>query len=190
MKLQTKKGTELPLLNLKGKQYLMVAYRIQWMNEDIPQFDISTEFLLINDEQTVVKATVALMDDTGKVVKKAQATKRETKKDFPDHTEKAETAAIGRALSLLGFGTQFALSDLDEGQRLADSPVVKVEKVVKDETKELKKVLDTSEEELKPGPLKDGLPKKPAFKPKKMEAPKAPEVKKEVAASEEDEWRS
>ena len=30
---QTPKGTVLPLTNLKGKDYLMVAYRIQWFNE-------------------------------------------------------------------------------------------------------------------------------------------------------------
>jgi hypothetical protein len=122
---KTEKGTELPLLNLKGKDYLQVAHRIQWMNEVVKNFDIKTEFLLLEDEQTVAKATVTIFDDSTKtVLKVASATKRETKKDFPDHTEKAETAAIGRALALLGFGTQFAISDLDEGERLADSPVV------------------------------------------------------------------
>jgi hypothetical protein len=63
------------------------------------------------------------MDKDGKVKKSATATKRETKKDFSDHTEKAETSAVGRALAMLGYGTQFALSDLDEGNRLADSPL-------------------------------------------------------------------
>lgn len=119
----TKKGTALPLLNLKGKKYLMVAYRIQWMNEEVENFTISTEFLLVTDEQAIAKATVVITNKDGTVIKSAMATKRETKKDFPDFTEKAETAAIGRAISLLGFGTQFALSDLDEGDRLADSPV-------------------------------------------------------------------
>lgn len=119
----TPKGVVLPLTNLKGKSYLMVAYRLVWMNEACPKFDIKTDMLLLTEEQTICKATVTLMDEEGKVVKTAQATKRETKKDFPDHTEKAETAAIGRALAMMGFGTQFALSDLDEGQRLADSPL-------------------------------------------------------------------
>lgn len=122
----TPKGTALPLTNLKGKDYLMVAYRIQWMNESVPNFDINTEFLLLTDEQTIARATVTLADENGRIVKKASATKRETKKDFSDHTEKAETSAIGRALALLGFGTQFALADLDEGDRLADSPLAEV----------------------------------------------------------------
>ena len=122
----TPKGTSLPLTNLKGKDYLMVAYRIQWLNEETPNFNIDTEFLLLNDEQTVCKSTVSILDKDGKVVKKASGTKRETKKDFADHTEKAETSSIGRALAALGFGTQFALADLDEGTRIVDSPVVDV----------------------------------------------------------------
>lgn len=120
---KTPKGTELPLINLKGKDYLMVAHRFIWFNEVETNFDINTEFLLLTDEQTVVRATVKVMDREGKVIKSATATKRETKKDFSDHTEKAETSAIGRALAILGYGTQFAVADLDEGDRLADSPL-------------------------------------------------------------------
>lgn len=124
----TEKGTKLPLLNLRGKSYLMVGHRLQWLAEKYDNYVIDTEFLLINDDQTVARATVTILDKDGKVVRKAMATKRETKKDFPDHSEKAETSAIGRALSMLGLGTQHALSDLDEGTRLADSPVENVKR--------------------------------------------------------------
>lgn len=120
---KTPKGTELPLTNLKGKDYLMVAYRIQWMNEVIPQFDISTQILRMEKDESIVKATVTLLNDDGKVARRAEATKREDSKGFADHLEKAETSAIGRALAMLGFGTQFAVADLDEGTRLADSPL-------------------------------------------------------------------
>lgn len=123
---KTPAGTVLPLTNLKGKDYLMVAYRLQWFNETEHSFEIDTNFLLLTDEQTVARANVRVLNKEGKLVKQASATKRETKKDFPDHTEKAETSAVGRALAMLGYGTQFAVSDLDEGTRLADSPVVVV----------------------------------------------------------------
>lgn len=125
---QTKKGTNLPLLNLKGKDYLQVAYRIQWFTEEESRFTVDTDFLVLTDEQTVCKVTVRTFDNDGKLIRQAQATKRETKRDFPDHTEKAETGAMGRALIELGYGTQFALSDLDEGSRLADSPLTSVSK--------------------------------------------------------------
>lgn len=125
---KTSKGTELPLIALKGKDYLMVGHRIQWFNEEVERFNINTEFLLLTDEQTVARATVSIFSKEGVLLKSATATKRETMRDFPDHTEKAETSSIGRAVALLGFGTQFALSDLEEGNRLADSPLQSVTK--------------------------------------------------------------
>jgi uncharacterized protein YbcV (DUF1398 family) len=120
---KTNKGTELPLINLKGKAYMQVAHRLVWLTEEVPSYTTSTEFLLINDDQTIAKVTVSILDKEGKVLKSVTATKRETKKDFPDHTEKAETGALGRALAMLGFGTQFAIADMEENDRLADSPV-------------------------------------------------------------------
>lgn len=128
----TPKGSTVPLTNLKGKDYLMVAYRLIWFTEEVPSFDIHTEFLLLNDDQAVCKATITVADETGKVVRKATATKRETKKDFPDFTEKAETSSIGRALAILGYGTQFALADMDEGARLADTPLAQVTPIAGD----------------------------------------------------------
>jgi hypothetical protein len=184
---QTPAGTILPLVNLKGKQYLMVAYRMQWLNEIYKKFDIKTEYLLLTDDQTICKSTVTLMDDSGVVVKSAQATKRETKKDFPDHTEKAETAAIGRALAMMGFGTQFALSDLDEGQRLADSPLAPAPKA---EAKPAEKSPVVNN----PAPAKTGFTKKTTavVKPtvvtnsKPVEAPK-PAVQQ--LAADADAWQ-
>ncbi len=115
---KTPKGTTLPLLNLKGKDYLQVAYRLVWFREEEPQTGIETIPLKLEDDVAIFQAKIVR---DGRVV--ATATKRETKLDFPDFIEKAETGAIGRALALLGYGTQFTLPDLDEGDRLADSPV-------------------------------------------------------------------
>lgn len=120
---KTSKGTELPLLNLKGKDYLQVAHRIQWFNESESNFEINTSLVSCTEEETVARAEVIVKDTQGNVIKKATATKRENKSHFVDHTEKAETAALGRALAMLGYGTQFAISDLDEGERLADAPL-------------------------------------------------------------------
>lgn len=120
---KTPKGTVLPLVSLKGKDYLMVAHRILWFNEEVETFGVETNFLVLTDEQTVARATVTIFDKDGKMLKRSTATKRETKSDFSDHTEKAETSAIGRAVALLGYGTQFAIADLEEGTRLADSPM-------------------------------------------------------------------
>jgi hypothetical protein len=118
-----KNGTELPLLSLKGKPYLLVGHRLVWLSEQVANYSIESEFPVLTADETVAHVTVTLYDEKGGITRKATATKRETKKDFPDHTEKAETGAMGRALAMLGFGTQFALADLDEGDRLADAPI-------------------------------------------------------------------
>lgn len=123
---RTPKGTELPLISLKGRDYLQVAHRIQWFTEEVARYSIVTDFPVLTDEQTVARATINVFDENGRLTRMATATKRESKAHFPDHTEKAETGAIGRALVELGYGTQFALADLDEGDRLADAPVVAV----------------------------------------------------------------
>ncbi len=127
---KTKKGTTLPLMNLKGKPYMMVAHRIVWFNEDTEggSFSIETENLVLTEDRSVIKATVRVFDKDGKLVKQGVGTKSESKKDFGDFIEKAETGAIGRAITMLGYGTAYALADLDEGARIIDSPVVNVRK--------------------------------------------------------------
>jgi hypothetical protein len=114
---KTPKGTELPIRDMKGKDYLDVAWRVLWMREEHPDWGIETEFLQLANDVAIAKATVR--DGTGKIL--AQGTKSETPGGFSDFIEKSETGAIGRALALCGYGTQFT-QDLDEGERIVDSP--------------------------------------------------------------------
>lgn len=118
MIVKTNKGTELPILDLKGKNYLEVKWRIVWFREEKPEWSIETEFPALTNDSAVAKATIK--DEKGRII--ATGHKREDKSHFPDFSEKAESGAIGRALALIGYGTQFA-SELEEGDRLADSPV-------------------------------------------------------------------
>lgn len=129
---RTKKGTELPLLNLRGKDYLQVAHRLVWFREEHPDWSIETEIVENKPEATLSKATIK--DEKGRIL--ATAHKFEDKKGFADHREKSETGAIGRALALLGYGTQFCADELDEGERLADAPVGKAKKKATKKTQE------------------------------------------------------
>lgn len=115
---KTPKGTTLPLLSLKGKDYLQVAHRIQWFREEKPSWTISTHLVQLTDKQCVCKASIK--DESGRLI--AVAHKLETIQGFQDFIEKSETGAIGRALALCGYGTQFT-TELEEGARLADAPL-------------------------------------------------------------------
>jgi hypothetical protein len=122
---KTQAGSELPLLNLRGKDYLEVKYRLVWFREEHPDWTIQTEFVSITDHSALAKATI--LDGQSRVVSTSH--KFENDKGFPDFLEKAETGAIGRALALVGYGTQFCADELDEGDRIVDSPASAVPRV-------------------------------------------------------------
>jgi len=118
MSFKTPKGTVLPILNLKGKDYLQVAHRLVWFREEKPAWRIHTEFVELNNDLSIAKASI--LDDQGNLI--ATAHKREDKAHFADHMEKAEAGAIGRALAYCGYGTQFCADEIDEGERIVDAP--------------------------------------------------------------------
>lgn len=122
----TKKGTTLPLMNLKGKEYLLAAHRIQWFREENPDGILRTTLIDQGgegkDRYYVIKAEVVINTDKGQQLI-ATAHKRESVADFPDALEKCETSALARALALSGYGVQFTGDELEEGQRLADAPL-------------------------------------------------------------------
>jgi hypothetical protein len=116
---KTKKGTEIPLLNLKGNDYLQVPWRVFWMREEHPDWRIRT-LIDVDPDRNGCIATADIINENGETI--ATAHKYEDRKGFADFIEKSETGAIGRALALCGYGTQFA-PDLLEDDRLADSPL-------------------------------------------------------------------
>ena len=103
--------------NIQGKDYLEVKWRIVWFREDHPKGGIITELLGDN----LIKATVIDGDKNVLATGHGSPKMQGVSKGRP--IEGAETAAIGRALSNAGYGTQF--TDEDEGEHLADAPVEK-----------------------------------------------------------------
>lgn len=103
------------VINLRGREYLPVAPRIVAFREACPGWSIMTEPLDIG-QSLYCKAII--IDDGGRVI----ATAHKVVTSFAGGAfEKAETGAIGRALSLCGYGTLDA-QDMDEGDDIADSP--------------------------------------------------------------------
>lgn len=110
------------MMQLKGKDYLQVAWRLVWFRDEEsghPEYGLETELLEHGEDWAVFRARIT--DATGRVISTGHGS--ESRKDFGDYLEKAETKAVGRALAMLGYGTQFAADELDEGERIVDSPV-------------------------------------------------------------------
>ncbi|HZK66411.1 MAG TPA: hypothetical protein VFD42_02550 [Chloroflexota bacterium] len=111
------------LRKLGGKDYLEVKWRLLWLRTEHPDATMQTELVRLEDDFALFKANVAIPGG-------GQATGwgSETKQDFFDYIEKAETKALGRALAALGYGTQFC-EDFDfaagsaGNAHVVDSPV-------------------------------------------------------------------
>lgn len=107
------------MMKLKGKDYLQVMWRLVWFREEHPDYGLDT--VLLEADTTHAVFTAKITDETGRTLCSGHGS--ESQKDFGDFLEKAETKAVGRALAMLGYGTQFAADELDEGERIVDSPV-------------------------------------------------------------------
>jgi hypothetical protein len=106
------------MTDLRGRDYLEVKWRLVWFREEHPDWAIRTEVTAQAKGFCMFRA--AILDDQGRELQTGHGS--ETAADFGDYIEKAETKAVGRALAMLGYGTQFA-PELDEGERIVDSPV-------------------------------------------------------------------
>jgi hypothetical protein len=124
--------------------YLEVKWRLVWFRQACPEGTIATELVLLDlDRETQDEVSVWNNEKrrSEKITKVAQGlavfratvtdgkgnsatgTKMEKAAAFPDFLEKAETGAVGRALAMLGYGTQFTGDELAEHHRIVDSPV-------------------------------------------------------------------
>jgi hypothetical protein len=139
------------LMELQGKAYLEVKWRLVWFRQECPTGTIDTEEVIVDLDRAVeaeiptgnwipnpnrpgkkmpekmirrdngyARFRAVVTDGKGG---RATATKSENAASFPDYIEKAETGAVGRALAMLGYGTQFTGDELNEEHRIVDAPV-------------------------------------------------------------------
>ncbi|MCO5216214.1 MAG: hypothetical protein M9950_08685 [Thermomicrobiales bacterium] len=102
------------LSKVKGQDYLEVKWRIAWMRHEHPDARLDTELISHDHGRAIMRARVEIPG--GGI---ASGWGSETETNFENYIEKAETKAIGRALTALGYGTPGSAENDDDGIPLA-----------------------------------------------------------------------
>lgn len=102
------------------RMYLQTAHRILWFRTENPLGRITTDLVQV-EPFPVMRATVSTADGMILATAYGSAQPKAGSVYAGREIEKAETAAVGRALGMAGYGTQFD-GDSDD-DNLADSPM-------------------------------------------------------------------
>ncbi len=100
------------VVKIHGKEYKTVALRVAEFRAAHPDYTISTDLVEANDVLVIMKASI--LDNDGRLLATgySEEVRAASKINATSALENAETSAIGRCLSALGFGgTEYASAD-------------------------------------------------------------------------------
>lgn len=103
----------------RGRKHLDLKWRLIWLRTEHPDAEITTEEISSGDDWVKFRARISIPSG-GSATGYARANKEDTPVAW---YEKAEAAAVARALFYLGYGTQFASELEDE----VDAPAAPAE---------------------------------------------------------------
>lgn len=100
------------IVNIHGKEYQTVAYRVGKFREKFPAYALQTQIVSRDEECVVMLATI--FDEKGRLIATGHSEeyRKSSQINRTSALENAETSAIGRALAAFGLGgTEFATAD-------------------------------------------------------------------------------
>lgn len=117
MTVKKNKSLKEKAIKIKGKDYVLVADRILYFNEEYDNGAITTDLVSMpNDDRIMIKARV--YPDTDKTDRVFTGYSQATIGDgFINKTsalENCETSAVGRALAMMGIGVIESIASIDE----------------------------------------------------------------------------
>lgn len=97
------------VVNIRGKDYMTVALRVQKFRETHPTWSITTHIEDRTDDYVVMAAEIRNEEERLIATGHAEEFRKSSQINGTSALENCETSAIGRALALAGFGgTEFA----------------------------------------------------------------------------------
>ncbi len=143
----------LPTIDIKGKDYVLVKDRVLYFNDNFPNGSIETELVSSPDSKTVVVKAIVTPDvknPTRRFVDYSQAVVGQGMVNTTSALENASTSAIGRALGIMGIGVIESIASADEMNKALNATPKEVShgvcpkdkgKLIEKETKAGKKFL-------------------------------------------------
>ena len=113
-------------IDIKGKQYVMVADRVIYFNEQYPNGCIKTNIVKYEDGQVTIRARVFPdIENLNRYFSGyAQEIEGTTFINKTSALENAETSAVGRALAMMGIGVIDSIASVDEINKATNRPKV------------------------------------------------------------------
>lgn len=101
-------------IDVKGKNYAVVASRVQAFRELCPNGSIATEIVDMKDGVVTMRTTVR--DEDGHILGTGFAQEKESSSyiNKTSYIENCETSAVGRALGMLGIGSDEQMASAEE----------------------------------------------------------------------------
>ena len=92
------------VVNIRGKEYMTVALRVQKFREAHPDWELSTEIIKADEKVVIMQARI--YTENGKCIATGHAEEFRASSQINSTSalENCETSAIGRALSAAGWG--------------------------------------------------------------------------------------
>lgn len=113
-----KVNKEMKLTDIKGKQYAEVPQRIQAFRKLYPEGFIRTELISNIGDMAIIRAEVGFkdVDGTERILGTGLAYEKEGSSfiNKTSYIENCETSAVGRALGMLGIGSEESVRSAEE----------------------------------------------------------------------------